>query len=709
MAKRDLPLLREDLKIDKTVSGADGAPYWVIYDPLAHRFYKIGWTAFECLRRLEDCGKADDLAAAVNAETSLTIDTDTIKELVVFLLQNQLVQGSTPQASLQYKQRQTRGEKTLWKRVLHGYLFVTLPLFKPQNFLERSLPLVRPFLSKPFLAMMLVLLATGLVMSFQRMDEFLHSFQNILNWEGAALIVLTTVFVKTLHELGHAYTATKYGVKVPVIGVAFIVLYPVLYTETTGVWSLTERRKRVAIAAAGVLTEISLAAIALLLWHFLPVGLGKSIAFFVALVSLTGSLLVNLNPLMKFDGYYLLSDALDVENLQDRACVWTKWRLRRLLWGWEDERPEDIPLRQQRFFQCFGIALWIYRLFLFLGIAWVVFALFFPPLNIFLMVVEIAWFIGLPIWRELTVWWQQRQKSYHAFRSLISLCVIIGVLVMAVMPRAHNISVPAVLHSAAYTSLYTPVAGQLRQVNMSTGQQVEKGDILAVIESPQLQQQMALAELEYQSLQKLRDQQQILAREQPGQEPLQERLAAAAQKLSGLREQQQRLVMKADLSGMLSDVAEGLHAGRWVSPSQRLGILVQPDTLVVSGYIHENKREDIPPGAMGMFYPDTGIATKFPVKLEELEESSSDTLLWPELSATFGGSIPTDGTAGKTGLTARHGLYAAHFSVTTYLKKEKLAKPRVLRGVVRLEAGRESMAWIYWQRFVAFWGREVVP
>lgn len=704
MAKRDLPLLREDLKIDKTASGNDGTPHWVIYDPLAHRFYKIGWTAFECLRRLKNCGNAEDIVRVVNAETALTIDTETVQDLSLFLVQNQLVQGSTPQASVQYDRRARQKEKPFWRKVLHGYLFVTLPLFKPQNFLERSLPFVRPFLSQPFMMMMLFLLAAGLLMTFQRMDEFLHSFQNILNWNGAALIALTTIFVKTLHELGHAYTATKYGVKVPVIGLAFIVLYPVLYTETTGAWALTDRRKRVAIAAAGVLTEISLAAIALLLWHFLPAGLGKSTAFFVALVSLAGSLLVNLNPLMKFDGYYLLSDALGIENLQDRACLWAKWRLRRMLWGWKDEAPEDISLRQQRFFQYFGFALWIYRLFLFMGIAWVVFALFFPPLNIFLMVVEIVWFIALPIWREVAVWWRQRDKSYRSLHSLISLCIMIGVLTVAIMPRSHKISVPAVLHSAAYTHLYTPVAGKLIEVNMTAGQQVEKGDVLAVIESSQLQQQITLTELDYQSLQKLRDQQQILARDHPEQEPLTEKLAAAAQRLSDLREQQQRLVIKAGLSGILTDVEEELHQGRWINPVQRLGILVQPDILMVSGYIHENKREKVSYGSVGLFYPDTDFSKDFPVRLEKLADSSSDTLQWPELSAKFGGTIPTDETPEKAKLTARYGLYAARFSVDADMKS-----PRVVRGIVRLESSAESMVWVLWQRLIAFWKREAAP
>lgn len=128
-----------------------------------------------------------------------------------------------------------------------------------------------------------------------------------------------------------------------------------------------------------------------------------------------------------------------------------------------------------------------------------------------------------------------------------------------------------------------------------------------------------------------------------------------------------------------------MHQGRWINPAQRLGILVQPDILTISGYIHENKREKITLGRAGLFYPDTDFAENFPVRLDKLAENSSDTLHWPELSARFGGAIPTDETPGKTGLTARYGLYAAQFSVEADIK-DFAPNPRVVRGWYALKA-----------------------
>lgn len=120
------------------------------------------------------------------------------------------------------------------------------------------------------------------------------------------------------------------------------------------------------------------------------------------------TLAINLNPFMRFDGYYLLSDWLEVENLQDRAFARGKWWLREKLFGLGDPPPEPFgePLGKGLLVYAFGT--WIYRFFLFLGIAVLVYAYFFKVLGIFLFLVEILWFIGLPIWRELQAWWKRK-------------------------------------------------------------------------------------------------------------------------------------------------------------------------------------------------------------------------------------------------------------------------------------------------------------
>ena len=192
------------------------------------------------------------------------------------------------------------------------------------------------------------------------------------------------------------------------MGVAFLVMFPVLYTDTTDAWKLQSRRDRLRIVTAGVRTELYLALIATFLWGVLPDGSLRSAAFFIATTSWVTSVLVNISPFMRFDGYYAFSDLIGVENLQQRAFELGRWRLRRWLWGLNDPLPEPMPRRRARLLILYAWGTWLYRFFLFLGIALLVYHFFFKVLGIFLFIVEVLWFIVMPIFKEVRTWRERR-------------------------------------------------------------------------------------------------------------------------------------------------------------------------------------------------------------------------------------------------------------------------------------------------------------
>ena len=197
--------------------------------------------------------------------------------------------------------------------------------------------------------------------------------------------------------MGHGLMTKRFGCRVPAMGVALLVMWPVLWTDTNDAWRLTDRRKRLAIDAAGMLAEITLAVVASLAWSVLPDGPVRTGAFLLSSSTWVLTVLVNVNPLMRFDGYFLLSDLIDVPNLQERGFAIGRWWLRERLFGLRAPVPEQFPLPKQRILTAYSLSALIYRFSLFLGIAIVVYHMAFKALGLFLFGVEIWWFIARPI------------------------------------------------------------------------------------------------------------------------------------------------------------------------------------------------------------------------------------------------------------------------------------------------------------------------
>ena len=158
-----------------------------------------------------------------------------------------------------------------------------------------------------------------------------------MTWQGVLFAGMTLLFTKIIHECGHAYMAKSFGCKIPSMGVAFMVMMPLLYTDTTVAWRLSSRRERLLVVAAGVMSEMSLGAWAALAWCLLPDGFLKSSAFLLATTTWIMSLSINM-----IDGYYFLSDSIGVANLHQRSFAHTKHAPREWLFGFGAAKPEEF-------------------------------------------------------------------------------------------------------------------------------------------------------------------------------------------------------------------------------------------------------------------------------------------------------------------------------------------------------------------------------
>ena len=426
-----LPALREELALLPGPVLPDGQPSWTLHDPVRNLFFRIDWPTFELLQRW-GAGSPAEMAQSVCDSTTLQLTEDDVKGVAQFLVGNQLTQPVRDAATsrkLAERLAQIRG--TPWNWLLHHYLFFRVPLVKPDAWLGRWKGWVGWCYSPAFFGLTFLAFLLGLFQVVRQWDGFTAQLVDTFSLEGLASYAVALVCVKTLHELGHAFTAKRLGCRVPTMGVAFMVLWPMAYTDTNDAWRLTDARQRLQVACAGICTEMAIAAWATAAWGLLPDGPLRSAAFVLATTSWIATLAVNASPFMRFDGYFILSDLLDLPNLHERSFALARWKLREWLFALGEDAPEPLPARRRRWMIAFAWCTWVYRLVLFIGIALLVYHLFFKLLGVFLFVVEIAWFIWRPVRSELQAWGQRRRRIAQRGRTWVSLLVAMAVVLVS--------------------------------------------------------------------------------------------------------------------------------------------------------------------------------------------------------------------------------------------------------------------------------------
>lgn len=671
--------LREDLRLHESGAGRDGAPMWAIQDPVTNRFYRIGWLEYECLLRWP--GDPKRIAEDVEASTPLAVDAGQVEDFARFLEQHQLVRPTDATMQRMHKQANEPGWRS-WRWWLHNYLFVRVPLLRPQRFLQRLAGWLEPLFSVWTVLAVVLASLLGLVLVARQWDSFSHGVLEMLTPSGLLGFAMALVLSKTLHELGHALVATRLGVRVAHMGVAFLVLWPMLYTDTGESWRLRSHRQRLAISIAGVTTEMALAGLATLVWALLDDGALRQAMLYLATTGWVLSLALNVSPFMRFDGYFILSDLLDFPNLHERAGAMARAWLRRTLLGLDEPAPEMLPLRTQRLLVLFAFLTWLYRLVVFLGIALAVYLLFFKVLGIFLLCVELLWFVARPVWSEVSVWVKRWDEVRASRRLLVLGLPALGLLLLA-LPWAFEVKAPGVAHPERVQHVYAPFPAQLQV--LQSGGEVVRGALLAQFSAPDL---VARAERSGVSVQALRQRLGGLVAEEDGQavQPaLRERLQEQLAEVSSVRQEVGRLRVTAEFDGVWLDVDPQLRNGVWVGTREPLGVLVDPRGWVVDAYVEQRRVDDLQPGAKARFHPE-GTLRSIAAEVLDVDSTRIQHLPYVMLAARHGGSIAT--RDGERQNAPSEALYRVRLRLN-----EPLPELREVRGNVYIEGPRKSLLW----------------
>ncbi|MBF0109922.1 MAG: HlyD family efflux transporter periplasmic adaptor subunit [Magnetococcales bacterium] len=681
-ASGPLPKLRQEVILRPAPPARDGSPSWTLADPGRNHFFRIDWVAFEILSRWHE-GNVSRILERIAQETTLDLEERDVTALSRFLADNHLTRSVHPAGSRRLAHRVT-SEKGPWLQwLLHHYLFFRIPLVRPDSFLDRTLPWVAPFFSLPFLWVMIGLAGIDVFLLLRQWDHFQATLLAHLGLNSLFGYGLTLMAVKSIHELGHAYTAKQAGCRVPTMGVAFLVLLPMLYTDTTEAWKLDDRRRRLAIASGGVVAEGGLAVLALLAWNVLPGGSARDIAFWIATTSLATTLAINLSPFMRFDGYFVLSDALDLANLHQRAFDMGRWWLRKLLFNPMTPPPEQISPVMTRFLVVFAVATWMYRLLLFLGIALLVYHFFIKVVGIALFAVEIGWFILLPLGRELKKW----PGVFSQARSRLRLPLLVsGLMALALWPWSGHITAPALLQGEALVHLYAPRPARLAGMDLPPSGTVVQGQALFVLDAPELEHSRKLHQVRLDHAERERAIGGLdldWARRVRVAQGERERSAAS---LAGIQSTLERLILSAPFAGTLVDVSPDLAVGTWLRSGEHLATVIRRERFSVDAFLAEEVLKRVGPEAKGWFIADVAEMPPIAIQRTSTETMGITDMDEPLLASLFGGPVKVVEQNGL--LVPEEALFRIRLQGTGASMKPPLRQ----RGVVHLEAHPQSLA-----------------
>lgn len=480
-----------------------GRRWHVAHDPTSNQFYRLSPIGYEFISLLDGqttVEKAWTIALDKHGDSAPT--QHEVIELISQLYNSNLL---SVQASPETEQLLRRGRERTRKRLVQqaiGLLYFRMPLFNPDRILTAVEPILRPVLNRFGLiawSIFVITVLVNLLPEWPRLVSGIDSITSPTNWPW---MIAVFIALKLWHELGHGVLCKTFGGQVPEFGAMLLVLIPSPYVDASAAWSFDGKWKRIAVGAGGMMFELFAAAIAGIIWlNATPGTLPSSLAYFVMVTSGVSTLAFNANPLMKFDGYYMLSDYLEVPNMQQRSAQLIKNFFIRTVYGVESVRPVTNQPGERWILFWYGWLSMFYRAVIIFSISFWLLGQWFG-LGLVLAVWSVATWALLPIGKLIHYLASNSQLHDRRARAigwtLAMVLVIAGGLGLIRLPDWRR--APGVVESTQQSPVFAGTDGFIDRVHIRPGEAVKQGQLLVELIAPQADLQIAAAEAERQEI-----------------------------------------------------------------------------------------------------------------------------------------------------------------------------------------------------------------
>jgi len=570
-----------------------GETWYVLRDPFNNQFFRLRPGAHDFVIRL----RPDRTVEAVWEECLERYpDTAPGQEDVIQLLTQlyfaNLLHFEMPADSAKLFERYRKRRQREIQSKLLSIMFIRIPLFDPENLLRRMMPFFKYLISPlgAILWLSVVIAAGKLVVD--HFDTVTDQVQGILAPDNLFLMYVSLVVIKSLHEFGHAVVCRQFGGEVHTMGVMFLIFTPLPYMDATSSWSFRSRWQRAFVGGAGMITEIFVAALATFVWVRTGSGALHSLAYNMMFIASVSTVLFNGNPLLRFDGYYILSDLLDIPNLHTRARKHLRHLVERYVFGCKDSFSPSQSFKEAFWLSIFGVLSGIYRVVVFAGIILFVADKFLLAGLLMALICVISWGV-VPLFKLVTYLASNPRLARTRVRA-ITVCIVFFAMVLSflgVCPFPNRFRAPGVVEAVQYIQVVNDAPGYVVNVRVPSGTEVGAGTPLIELSDRELELEIeaTLAQRE----ETLAMQRRALRMEKADLKPIRKRLETIESKIKDLKARQASLVVKARQPGVWVAPEIKDWVGAWIHRGSAIGQIVNYDAFRLSAVVPQEEAADL--------------------------------------------------------------------------------------------------------------------
>jgi len=568
------PRLRPHVQI--TRQHYRGRRWHVVHDPATNQFYRLNPIAHEFVGLLDGKRTIEQVW-----EVSLGRHGDeapTQQEVIQLIGQLHNANLLSVDASPETEQLLRRGRERLKKKAISqamGIMYFRVRLFNPDALLTWIEPLMRPILNRWGFIGWCAFLAFALAQLAPAWSRLGSQFEGVIAPSNWGWMIVVFIVTKAIHELGHGVILKRFGGQVPEFGIMLLVLFPAPFVDASASWALASKWRRIAVGAGGMIFELFTASVAALVWLNTQDGqLLHQLAYNAMFIASVSTILFNANPLMRFDGYYILSDLIEVPNLMQRSQNMIKHYFKRYAYGLTSESPPTSSPAEAWILTVYGVLAIAYRIFLFFSITLFVMGRLFAIGLILAIWTAAMWFV-LPIGKFIHWLASSPVLNEKRPRAIGMSAAMIGgaLLIVGGVPIPDWRKASGVVEPIAQSGVFFGAPGFVVEAHATPGERVAEGDPIVALENRELRSRLRGTRAERRRIDSLL--RQATERQPAAVGPYEKRLEALDAQIEFLERRIAALVVRAPHDGVFVGPDPGGLIGAYVEEGQAIGQIVE--------------------------------------------------------------------------------------------------------------------------------------